>query len=149
MHFGLTHGFVTTERGPDKDLPFNKRFFPGGDSSIRGYQYGEASPKNDEGKIVGAESFGLANVEFEQALTRSISIVFFVDSLGYAQSIRDYPFNHGLFSAGGGFSFKTLIGPARLPRPRQRELVDVVGGDLRQLAVALTGVVAVVGRPAV
>jgi outer membrane protein insertion porin family len=131
MHFGLTHGFVTTERGPDKDLPFNKRFFPGGDSSIRGYQYGEASPKNDEGKIVGAESFGLANVEFEQALTRSISIVFFVDSLGYAQSIRDYPFNHGLFSAGGGFSFKTLIGPARLEygynlNPREQDPVGTL-----------------------
>jgi outer membrane protein insertion porin family len=114
MHFGVTHGFITTDRGPDKDLPFNKRFFPGGDSSIRGYQFGEASPKNPEGKIVGAESFGLLNVEFEQALTRSLSIVFFVDSLGYAQSIRNYPFDHGLFSAGGGFSFKTLIGPARL-----------------------------------
>lgn len=114
MHFGVTHGFVTTDRGPDKDLPFNKRFFPGGDSSIRGYQFGEASPKNPEGKIVGAETFGLLNIEFEQALTRSISFVVFSDSLGYAQSIANYPFDHGLFSVGAGFSWKTLIGPARL-----------------------------------
>ncbi len=114
LHFGMTHGFVTTVDAPQKDLPFNKRFFPGGESSVRGYQLGEAAPKNAQGKIVGAETFVLGNFEVEQALTRTWSLVGFVDAVGFAESLSGYPFTEGLVSVGGGLSWKTLIGPARL-----------------------------------
>src|SRR6185436_308531 len=42
-----------------------------------------------------------------------------------------------------------LLGLPGLERPRQRQLTNVLRRDLRQLAVALTGKVAVVRRPAV
>ena len=113
MHFGISHGFVTTDDGPAVDLPFNKRFFPGGDSSIRGFQYGEAAPRNEDGSLVGAETYLLANVEFEQALTRSWSFVMFVDALGMARRLDNYPFDEELYSAGGGLRWKTIIGPVR------------------------------------
>jgi outer membrane protein insertion porin family len=114
LHFGLSHGFVTTASGPSKDLPFNKRFFPGGDNSIRGYQFGEAAPRDQNHDLVGGESYMLGNIEFEQGITKSLSFVAFVDALGNARSISDYPFNEGLYSVGGGLRWKTLIGPARL-----------------------------------
>jgi outer membrane protein assembly complex protein YaeT len=114
LHFGFSHGFVTTGSGPAKDLPFNKRFFPGGDNSIRGYQFGEAAPRDDDGNLVGGESYMLGNIEFEQGITRSLSFVLFADALGNARGIEDYPFNEGLYSVGGGLRWKTLIGPARL-----------------------------------
>jgi outer membrane protein assembly complex protein YaeT len=114
LHFGLSHGFVTTESGPSKDLPFNKRFFPGGDNSIRGYQFGEAAPRDEHNNLVGGESYTLANVEFEQGITKNLSFVLFTDVLGNARRIEDYPFNEGLYSVGAGFRWKTLIGPARL-----------------------------------
>ena len=114
LHFGFSHGFVTTGSGPAKDLPFNKRFFPGGDNSIRGYQFGEAAPRDDNNNIVGGESYMLGNIEFEQGITRSLSFVLFMDALGNARAIQDYPFNEELYSVGGGFRWKTLIGPARL-----------------------------------
>ena len=124
VHFGVAHGFVTTADGPAKDLPINRRFFPGGDSSIRGYQFGEAAPKDANGNLVGAETYTLANAEFEQGLTRSLSFVVFFDALGQAARIENYPFNEGLYSAGLGLRWKTIIGPVRLeygcninPRP--------------------------------
>ena len=113
MHFGIAHGFVTTASGPENDLPFNKRFFPGGDSSIRGFQYGEAAPRNEQGMLVGAETYMLANVEFEQALTRTWSFVAFFDALGMARRLDDYPFDEELYSVGGGLRWKTIIGPVR------------------------------------
>lgn len=113
LHFGIAHGFVTTDSGPENDLPFNKRFFPGGDSSIRGFQYGEAAPRNEEGMLVGAEAYMLANLEFEQALTRSWSFVLFFDALGMARRLDSYPFDEELYSAGGGLRWKTIIGPVR------------------------------------
>src|SRR5256885_3713099 len=43
--------------------------------SIRGYNEGEASPRDARGKLVGAETYTLGTVEFEQALTPKWSLV--------------------------------------------------------------------------
>lgn len=114
VHFGVAHGFVVTPNSPAVDLPINRRFFPGGDSSIRGYKFGEAAPRNADGDLVGAETYTLGNVEFEQGLTRNFSLVFFFDALGEATRIQDYPFNESLYSAGLGVRWKTIIGPVRI-----------------------------------
>jgi outer membrane protein insertion porin family len=111
LHFGVDHGAVFTDRGPAIDLPFNKRFFPGGENSIRGYTEGEASPRDEHGTEIGAESFLLGSIELEQELTPKLSLVGFVDSIGIARDITDYPFHQVLTSAGGGIGYRTLIGP--------------------------------------
>jgi outer membrane protein insertion porin family len=125
IHLGLKHGVVATLGGSSQTLPFARRFFPGGENSVRGFQEGEAAPRDVNGNIVGAETYLTGNVEFEQALTPKWSIVGFVDGVGFAQSLKDYPEDHALFSAGGGLRWRTLVGPVRLeygynlnPRPR-------------------------------
>jgi outer membrane protein assembly complex protein YaeT len=125
ISLGLSHGVDVSFGSPANNLPFNKRFFPGGANSIRGYQEGEASPYNSFDQIVGAETYTLGSVELEQALTPSWSIVLFSDSLGYAHSIDNYPFDAGLYSVGVGLRWRTIIGPIRLeyghnlnPRPQ-------------------------------
>jgi outer membrane protein assembly complex protein YaeT len=114
LHLGLTHGMSFTLGGADEELPFNKRFFPGGESSVRGYQEGEASPLDENGDQLGAETYTQANLEFEQLLTKSWSIVTFFDAVGFAQDRGDYPWNERLYSVGGGLRWRTLIGPVRL-----------------------------------
>jgi outer membrane translocation and assembly module TamA len=100
------------------------RFFPGGDNSLRGYQDGEAAPRSATGEFVGAKTYTLLNVEFEQALTTKWSAVIFSDSLGEAARLADYPFDERLYSIGLGIRYQTIIGPVRLeygrnlnPRP--------------------------------
>ena len=124
LHLGLSHGVVFTTGGTKANLPFNKRFFPGGEDSVRGFQQGQASPRDGLGRVIGAETYVLGNIELEQMLTPAWSIVGFVDGVGVAADLADYPASEGLFSAGGGIRFKTLIGPVRLeygrvlnPRP--------------------------------
>jgi outer membrane protein assembly complex protein YaeT len=124
LSLGLSHGVAIPFGSPQNNLPFDKRFFPGGESSIRGYTEGEASPRNQFGQIIGAETYVLGQVELEQALTPQWSVVVFSDSLGFARSLQHYPFDTGLFSVGIGVRWKTLIGPVRLeygynlnPRP--------------------------------
>ena len=114
IHFGVSHGFVTTVAGPAEDLPVNRRFFPGGDNSIRGFQYGEAAPRDATGDLVGAETYTLGNIEFEQGITTTWSVVFFFDALGMATSIDDWPVNEALYSVGLGVRWKSIIGPVRL-----------------------------------
>jgi outer membrane protein insertion porin family len=114
LNIGLSHGLVASFGSPAENLPFNKRFFPGGENSIRGYQEGEASPRNAFNQLVGAETYTLGSLELEQALTARWSLVVFSDSLGFAHSLNHYPVDTGLFSVGGGIRWRTLIGPIRL-----------------------------------
>jgi outer membrane protein assembly factor BamA len=125
LSLGLSHGLVVANGSNNENLPFNRRFFPGGENSIRGYTEGRASPRNDLGEIVGAETYTLGTVEFEQALTPKWGLVLFSDSLGMAKRINHYPFDTGLFSVGVGLRWKTVVGPVRLeygynlnPRPQ-------------------------------
>jgi outer membrane protein insertion porin family len=124
LHLGLNHGVIMTFGGSDVNLPVNKRFFPGGDNSIRGYSSGLAAPVGADGKFIGAKSYLLANIELEQALTAKWSVVTFYDALGTAVRLADYPFGEHLSSVGLGFRYQTLIGPLRVeygrninPRP--------------------------------
>lgn len=114
LHLGIAHGAILSIGSPERDLPFNRRFFPGGDTSIRGYQQGEAAPRDDQGKIVGAESYLFGSIEFEQALTSTWSLVGFLDTVSFARKLEDYPFNETLYSVGAGISWKTIVGPIRL-----------------------------------
>lgn len=114
LHLGVIHGVSFTLGGSAGQLPFNKRFFPGGENSVRGYQDGEASPLDANGNQLGAETYTQANIEFEQLLTKSWSVVTFFDAVGFAQKRADYPWDEGLYSVGGGICWRSLIGPVRL-----------------------------------
>lgn len=114
VHAGVTHGAVLTlGTGNDALLPVNKRFYPGGDSSIRGYQEGEAAPRGPDGRFVGAKTYLLANLELEQAIVGNWSAVAFFDALGTATRLQDYPFSERLYSVGLGARYNSIIGPIR------------------------------------
>ena len=113
VHLGLSHGFVTTLGSTDRLLPVNKRFYPGGESSIRGFPEGEAAPRGADGRFIGAKSYMLLNAEVEQGLTKAWSVVAFTDLLGASATLRSYPFDTRLMSVGLGIRYQTLIGPIR------------------------------------
>ena len=124
IHIGASHGVITTLGTTDATLPVNKRFYPGGDNSIRGYQEGGAAPRGSDGLFVGAKSYLLVNLELEQALTPNWSVVPFVDALGTAAQLSGYPLTERLYTVGLGVRYQTLIGPIRVeyghnlnPRP--------------------------------
>ncbi|MFA5266031.1 MAG: BamA/TamA family outer membrane protein [Opitutaceae bacterium] len=114
IHIGVTHGVITTLGTTDATLPVNKRFFPGGDNSIRGYQKGEAAPRGADGLFIGAKSYVLLNLELEQALTPNWSVVVLADALGSAAQLRDYPFAERLYTVGLGVRYQTLVAPIRV-----------------------------------
>ncbi len=115
VHVALEHAVLTTFGADhDRDLPANVRFFPGGDGSIRGYRRGAAAPLSPTGEFIGAKTTLLASVELEQALTRKLSATVFLDGLGTAARLADYPFKDRLFSIGAGLRYHTIVGPIRL-----------------------------------
>ncbi|MDP2138961.1 MAG: BamA/TamA family outer membrane protein [Candidatus Didemnitutus sp.] len=125
IHLGVSHGVVTTfGASDDSGLPVSVRFFPGGEDSIRGFRRGGAAPRADNGLFAGAKSYLQSNLELEQAFTANWSVVAFVDALGTAARMADYPVADWLYSAGLGVRYQTIIGPVRVeyghnlnPRP--------------------------------
>lgn len=46
-------------------VPPDLRFFAGGDRSIRGYKYKSISPKDDDGKLIGASKLATGSLEYQ------------------------------------------------------------------------------------
>jgi outer membrane protein insertion porin family len=113
VHLSAAHGVILTLGNTDENLPVNKRFYPGGDGSIRSYKEGEAAPRAADGSFIGAKSYVSASVELEQALAQKWSAVIFLDALGTAAELENYPFDETLYGLGAGLRYQTLIGPLR------------------------------------
>ncbi len=124
FHTGLRLGHILSFGDASNNVPFNERFFPGGDQSIRGYRQGEASPIDANGQQIGAESYMLANFELQQRVIGRSYVVLFWDSLATAVEASQLGSASFLHSYGLGFRYRTPLGPIRLeygrnlnPRP--------------------------------
>jgi outer membrane protein assembly factor BamA len=95
-------------------IPFNKRIFAGGEDSVRGYQRGEAGPRNADNEVIGAEAALVWMLELEQLLTSTWSVVGFVDGVAQAAEIQEPLWNEVLWSIGAGLRWNSFIGPVRL-----------------------------------
>ncbi len=113
VHAGFRYTAVA-DPGDDGRIPFNKRVFPGGEDSVRGYQRGEAGPRNADGNIVGAVSALVWMIELEQALTPAWSVVGFFDGVAQAATFDTSPVDETLWAAGIGIRWNSFIGPVRL-----------------------------------
>lgn len=123
LHGSVRYGLIQSDQPRAENLPFNERFFPGGERSVRGYQRGEAAPRLADGALVGAESFFLVNAETELRVTDNLSAVLFWDGLWMDRDGAALPEATFLYSVGAGLRWRTLVGPIRLeygynPDPR-------------------------------
>lgn len=124
IHTGLRLGHIFSFGSASNNVPFNERFFAGGDQSIRGYRQGEASPLDANGQQIGAESFLLLNTEIQQRIIGRTYAVVFWDTLANIVDAGQFNDTEWLHSYGMGLRYRTPIGPVRLeygrnlnPRP--------------------------------
>ncbi|WP_392566751.1 autotransporter assembly complex family protein [Utexia brackfieldae] len=92
-------------------VPPSFRYFAGGDRSIRGYSYQSISPKDHDGKLLGASRLLVGSLEYQYNLTGNWWSAVFVDSGEAVDSFRDNDFHTG---AGVGLRWVTPIGPVKL-----------------------------------
>jgi outer membrane protein insertion porin family len=129
LHLGAGHGSIVDWGGAASDEPLNKLFYPGGENSVRGYREGEAAPRGTDGRLLGARTYSVLNVEVEQAVARSLAVVVFFDTIGVAADLADWPWSETLSSAGLGLRYRSLVGPVRFEYGRnlQRRAGDPAG----------------------
>jgi outer membrane protein insertion porin family len=110
FHLRGRSGFVEGYDG--KDVPIYERFFVGGINTIRGFEYGEAGPKDETGEVVGGEKMVIFNSEFIIPLSKELGfmgVIFYDGGKGWNESFGKW--NHAV---GFGLRWLSPIGPIRL-----------------------------------
>ena len=99
------------------ELPFFKRFFEGGSSSVRGFdfnslgsKYGNNKPKGGEFSIVSSAAIS-SNLDFIGIENPNMRGIVFTDLGTIVDKARDFDFNEVRSSVGIQFSWLTPIGP--------------------------------------
>ncbi len=96
------------------DVPANKRFYAGGGSSIRGYEFRRVGPLDGDGNPTGGRAVAEIGAEIRFLATENIGVVPFIDG-GQVYKTTLPGFDEDLqWAAGLGLRYITPIGPLRL-----------------------------------
>jgi outer membrane protein insertion porin family len=114
---GLIRVGRVTAYGQSDEVIISKRFFLGGQNSVRGYELDSLGPRNTNGDPVGGNYMINANMELRYPLFWTLRGVVFLDSgsvwLENAADPEDEEFNLRV-SAGAGLRWTSPIGPLSL-----------------------------------
>ncbi len=92
-------------------LPPSVRFFAGGDTSIRGYEFESLGPKDDFGEVIGGRYLGVVSLEYEHPIKGPWSAAVFMD----AGNAFDNEFSQDIKTGVGvGLRWQSPVGPVRV-----------------------------------
>ena len=111
-------GYIRPHGDPDARVPFFKRYFLGGSTTVRGWGRFEVAPLSGGGLPIGGTRFTHASIELRAPIWGQISGVAFVD----AGSVWGDPSAPAIikndtgwrYAVGPGLRYQTPIGPIRL-----------------------------------
>ena len=92
------------------DLPFSVRYFTGGDTSVRGYDYKSLGPTDADGNVIGGSDKLAGSIEFDQQVYGNWSVAAFVDVGNAFNSFSTASLKTGV---GGGIRWYSPLGPIR------------------------------------
>lgn len=91
-------------------LPASRRYFAGGDQSVRGYDFQELGPRDASGEVIGGRHFVFGSVEYEHRIVGNWGVALFVDS---GNAFNDY--GDGVETGAGiGLRWASPIGMVRV-----------------------------------
>jgi len=93
-----------------KELPFSVRYFAGGDSSVRGYDYKSLGPLDVDGKVVGGSDTLVGSIEFDQRVFGNWSVAAFFDAGNAFDTFSNLALKK---SVGAGIRWYSPLGPIR------------------------------------
>jgi translocation and assembly module TamA len=106
-----------------RDLPATVRFFTGGDTSVRGYDFETIGTLNEDGEVIGGANLATFSAEIDRVVKGDWAVAAFVDT-GSAFDGSDVDFKTGV---GLGVRWFSPFGPVRLDlaHPLDDEETDV------------------------
>jgi outer membrane protein insertion porin family len=118
LPLGLT-GFVRGRFGfgagyAGSDVPASERFFLGGPTTVRGFDFRDIGPQDLDGNPLGGTSFVQFNLEIGRSFARLLRLVVFLDAGNVYDSDNDFDLGELRRAAGFGIRIITPVGPVRL-----------------------------------
>jgi outer membrane translocation and assembly module TamA len=104
---------LATELGDTGELPIERRFFAGGESTIRGYGRNRVGPVDAAGNPRGGNARLLFNAEWRFPIWRFIHGALFVDTGTVRSRIIDLRLSEFKTGVGAGLRLVTPVGPIR------------------------------------
>jgi outer membrane protein assembly complex protein YaeT len=108
----LQLGNIRPYGNADSNVPFSKRFFLGGATSIRGWGRFEVSPLSG-GQPIGGDSMLAFSEELRAMLRGNFGAVLFVDAGNVWDASFGYKLTSLLWAVGPGLRYQTPVGPIR------------------------------------
>jgi translocation and assembly module TamA len=102
--------FGTTGVSDFGDFPTSLRFFAGGDNSVRGFDFEELGPRDEDNDNVGGKHLVVGSVEYEHRVFGNWSVAAFTD---FGNAYDDFSEDLA-YSVGAGLRWLSPIGPVRL-----------------------------------
>jgi outer membrane protein assembly factor BamA len=107
-------GSLRPDGNVTSDIPFAKRYFLGGATSLRGWGRYELSPLSGSGLPTGGFSMFEGSLEARLAVTRSLGVVAFVDLGNVWTDAWRIRVNDLRYDVGPGLRYNTPVGPLRV-----------------------------------
>jgi translocation and assembly module TamA len=92
------------------ELPPSKRFFAGGDNTVRGFRYEDLGPVDGSGDTIGGRYLAVASLELDRRLSGKWSGALFVDVGNAFDPVYDSETAYGV---GVGIRWMSPVGPVR------------------------------------
>jgi len=107
-------GAINAKGDDPGEVPFSKKYFLGGATSIRGWGRYEVSPLGGEGSPIGGNSMIAFSSEARLSLRGSLGAVLFLDGGNVWAGDWEYHLADLRYAVGPGLRYQTPVGPIRL-----------------------------------
>ncbi|HEY1910499.1 MAG TPA: outer membrane protein assembly factor BamA [Vicinamibacterales bacterium] len=110
----LQFGNLRPAGDDEANIPFAKRYFLGGATSVRGWGRFEISPLTESGLPIGGDSLLAFSEELRAALHGNLGAVFFLDVGNVWAKSWAFDLTDLRYAIGPGLRYQTPVGPLRL-----------------------------------
>lgn len=110
----LQAGNIDASSAGETHVPFSKKYFLGGPTTLRGWSRYEVSPLSTSGIPLGGNSFLAFSAEARATLKGSLGGVVFLDAGDVWADSAGFALNDLRYSIGPGLRYQTPVGPIRI-----------------------------------
>lgn len=103
----LLRGGVIQNYGDSDSVPFYDRFFLGGPTTLRGFEFRDVAPKDPFGEPIGGKTYGFVSIEYSFDIVSPIRFAVFYDG-GFVNK-GAYDFSPGTWNDNFGFGVRLFV----------------------------------------
>jgi outer membrane protein insertion porin family len=108
----LARGGVTQNFGRSTDVPYYQKWYLGGPTTLRGFEFREVSPRDQFDEPIGGKTYGFFSAEYSLDIVSPIRFAIFYDA-GFVNR-GAYDFNPANYHDNFGFGLRLFVAGAPL-----------------------------------